>query len=69
MNRAESDWQTALSAWNDALAAYKAHLARGRIDSDYYAAGRRARRALKRCFRLAYQQRREWTPGECRTFY
>lgn len=69
MIRDDQQWEAALSVWRDALTDYKARLSVGRLDSEYYKAGRTARRALRRCFNLAAKQRRIWSPGECRTFY
>ena len=69
MTRADREWQEAISAWECALSDYKARLAAGRLDADYYKAGRAARRALRRCFTLAHEQRRIWSPGCAMTFY
>ena len=69
MTRADREWQEAVAAWEVALTLYKMRLAYGRIDSDYRKAGRQARKALKRCFYLAWEQRRIWSPGCARTFY
>ena len=69
MTRADREWNEAVAAWEVALAIYKMRLSAGRIDDSYRRAGRQARKALRRCFALAHEQRRIWTPGECRTFY
>ena len=69
VNRRDHEWNEAVAAWEVALAIYKMRLAYGRIDQDYRKAGRQARKALRRCFNLAHEQRRIWSPGECRTFY
>lgn len=69
MSRADHEWQEAISAWETALTIYKMRLAYGRIDDEYRKAGRQARKALRRCFNLAAEQRRIWSPGCCYTFY
>ena len=69
MTRADREWQEAVATWETALTDYKARLAAGRLDNDYCKAGRQARKALRRCFTLAHEQRRIWSPGCARTFY
>lgn len=65
----DDDFQDAVLQYRQAMDAYLEQLQRGKLDSDYYRAGRAARRALRRCFRIAAAQRIVWTPGDCRTFY
>lgn len=64
-----SDFQTAEQQYRVALAHHLELLQRKRIDNAYRQSGRAARRALRRCFRIAARHRIIWTPGDCRTFY
>lgn len=55
--------------YRTALAHHLQLLRTGKLDNEFYKSGRRARRALRRCFRIAAAQQIVWTPGDCRTFY
>lgn len=66
----DDDFHEAVAQYRKAMDAYLEQLQRGKLDSDYYRAGRQCRRALRRVRQLAARQRIVWDTGDAaRTFY
>lgn len=66
----DDDFHEAVAQYRQAMDAYLAQLQRGKLDNDYYRAGRRCRRALARVRMIAAQSRIVWDHGDgARTFY